>query len=218
MDTNMEKNIFIDLIINDIKEVEMIVSSLGSMPTIPPVVMQLAKANLKHIADNFDKIASLEGIEVEPLEVEQTVTIQQKPIKPIATVEKNVVLLDEEDDELPQPKITTEQTNTRTTSISEKFMTGERTIVQEQKIVSKTSSVDARIVTNLKKAIGINDRFRFKRDLFLGDEDKMMETIADLDKCGSLEEAKSYVKDNFVWKDDNETVIYLFDILRKRFS
>ena len=71
----------------------MIVSSLGSMPTIPPVVMQLAKANLKHIADNFDKIASLEGIEVEPLEVEQTVTIQQKPIKPIATVEKNVVLL-----------------------------------------------------------------------------------------------------------------------------
>ena len=37
----MEKNIFIDLIINDIKEVEMIVSSLGSMPTIPPVVMQL---------------------------------------------------------------------------------------------------------------------------------------------------------------------------------
>ena len=36
--------------------------------------------------------------------------------------------------------------------------------------------------------------FVFKRDLFLGDEDKMMETIADLDKCGSLEEAKSYVK------------------------
>ena len=66
----------------------MIVSSLGSMPTIPPVVMQLAKANLKHIADNFDKIASLEGIEVEPLEVEQTVTIQQNLLSQLQTVEK----------------------------------------------------------------------------------------------------------------------------------
>ena len=79
-------------------------------------------------------------------------------------------------------------------------------------------AVDARLVTDLRRAIGINDRFRFKRELFGGNEQIMMETIDLLNKCSSLEEAEEYLDTHFDMQKENDSYLYFIEILHKRFA
>lgn len=82
---------------------------------------------------------------------------------------------------------------------------------------SSTSSRDARIVTDLKKAIGLNDRFRFKNDLFDNNETLLWDTIDALNALDSMSEAKAYLQTRFSWSDDNATVVYFYEILERKF-
>lgn len=78
-------------------------------------------------------------------------------------------------------------------------------------------SRDARIITDLKKAIGLNDRFRFRNDLFNKDEKLMIETIEALNGFASMNEAKTYLSSRFTWKEDDATVVYFYEILERKF-
>lgn len=78
-------------------------------------------------------------------------------------------------------------------------------------------AVDARLLTDLRKAIGLNDRFRFRHDLFANDDRLMMETIDTLNNLQSFDEALSFLRENFDWDEDNPTVTYLLDILHRRY-
>ena len=82
---------------------------------------------------------------------------------------------------------------------------------------SPTPARDARIITDLKKAIGLNDRFRFRNDLFNKDEKLMLETIEALNGLASMNEAKTYLSSRFTWKEDDATVVYFYEILERKF-
>lgn len=82
---------------------------------------------------------------------------------------------------------------------------------------SSTPAKDARIITDLKKAIGLNDRFRFRNDLFNKDEKLMIETIEALNGFASMNEAKTYLSSRFTWKEDDATVVYFYEILERKF-
>ena len=58
---------------------------------------------------------------------------------------------------------------------------------------------------------------RTAEKVFRGDEKLMNDTIDALDQMSSLNEAMSYVNKNFEWDEDNETMRYLMDMLRRRF-
>ncbi len=76
---------------------------------------------------------------------------------------------------------------------------------------------DARLVTDITKIIGINDQFRFKKELFKNDVNIMFKTIDIINSMDDFQQANAYIKENFNWKDDNDTVIYFYEILAKRF-
>lgn len=82
---------------------------------------------------------------------------------------------------------------------------------------SSTSSRDARIVTDLKKAIGLNDRFRFRNDLFNKDEKLMLDTIEALNGLANMSDAKAYLSARFTWKEDDASVVYFYEILERKF-
>ena len=82
---------------------------------------------------------------------------------------------------------------------------------------SSTPSRDARIITDLKKAIGLNDRFRFKHDLFDNNDALLWETIDALNALDSMNEARSYIQARFSWSDDNATAVYFYEILERKF-
>ncbi|MBQ1176020.1 MAG: hypothetical protein IIX52_00475 [Paludibacteraceae bacterium] len=82
---------------------------------------------------------------------------------------------------------------------------------------SSTPSRDARIITDLKKAIGLNDRFRFRNDLFNKDEKLMLDTIEALNGLANMSDAKAYLSARFTWKEDDASVVYFYEILERKF-
>lgn len=78
-------------------------------------------------------------------------------------------------------------------------------------------SAEGRFVKDLKRALNLNDRIRYKKELFGGDKELMDRTIDRLDVCLSLTEALEYVS-QFGWDDDNEAVVDFISLLERRFS
>lgn len=72
-------------------------------------------------------------------------------------------------------------------------------------------------ITDLRKGLGINDRFFFQRELFNGSSDVMNQTLDQLNQMNSLSSAKSFLAANFKWKPDQEAVHAFMDLLERRF-
>lgn len=78
-------------------------------------------------------------------------------------------------------------------------------------------SRDGRLVSDLRKAIGLNDRFRFRHYLFAGSDELMMQTIDELNAMGGYAEALEYVRKRFGWDEEDAEVQYFLDLLQRRF-
>jgi hypothetical protein len=85
------------------------------------------------------------------------------------------------------------------------------------RLADSSPSRDARIITDLKKAIGLNDRFRFRNDLFNKDEKLMLDTIEALNGLANMSDAKAYLSARFTWKEDDASVVYFYEILERKF-
>ncbi len=72
-------------------------------------------------------------------------------------------------------------------------------------------------MTDFRKAFSLNDRFRFRRELFGGDEARMNQTIADLNAMTSLDEAKRYLQERMAWDWQDEATSDFIKLLEKRF-
>jgi hypothetical protein len=72
-------------------------------------------------------------------------------------------------------------------------------------------------VADLSKAIAINEKFQFIKELFGGDSDLYVETIRALNNAGSLGAAISYIDSHFSWDKNSEATRRLIMLLRRRF-
>lgn len=84
-----------------------------------------------------------------------------------------------------------------------------------QKKNSNVATVESRFVRSLKLSLG--DRYLYQRELFDGDMSLLNQTMQELDKLSSLEEALEYVE-RFGWDDENEATVSFMSLLHNRFS
>lgn len=77
-------------------------------------------------------------------------------------------------------------------------------------------------VFDLRRAIGINDRYRFINELFRGDEDMYERSIKTINAFESLGEAQTWIqrelKVKVGWVDTNQTVKDFDQVVKRRFS
>ncbi|WP_319502031.1 hypothetical protein [uncultured Draconibacterium sp.] len=71
-------------------------------------------------------------------------------------------------------------------------------------------------VKSIQAAIGINDRYQYIRELFDGSADSFAKTVVDLDNLSNIQEAVSYLQENFKWKK-NETSLKFVNLVKRRF-
>ncbi|MBM3922884.1 MAG: hypothetical protein FJ340_06740 [Sphingomonadales bacterium] len=97
--------------------------------------------------------------------------------------------------------------------------------VKEQLAAAPTELAEAlsrEPIRNLKKAIGINDRFLLIQELFEGNEKKFEEAIKTLDAFGVLAEASFYVereiKSKPTYQKDSPAARLLDQLINRRFS
>lgn len=77
-------------------------------------------------------------------------------------------------------------------------------------------------VTDLAKAIGVNDKFIFINQLFRGDGNMFDRCVKTINECSSLKEAEYWMgrelRIKLGWQDKNEAVQQFYHLVKKRFS
>ena len=77
-------------------------------------------------------------------------------------------------------------------------------------------------IKDLRKGIGINDRFSFVRELFRGDEAFYERSIKTINSFHIFSEAEYWInrelKYKIGWDEDKETVKHFYQLVRRRFS
>lgn len=142
------------------------------------------------------------SIKYEPERIDKT-----EPTQSVPTNEETDILAEPKQ---PIPATAQSPVNTTPTDNCIGGQNGTRLLddILKQRIASK----------DIRKAISLNDRFRFKRDLFGGSDEAMCKTIEILNTMHSAEEALNYLEKNFQWNFEDETTNDFITILEKRFS
>ncbi len=80
-----------------------------------------------------------------------------------------------------------------------------------------SSRVQAKPVSDISTAIGINERFLYIRELFNNDAMKYENAIKTLNESANFNEAFNYMSREFDWDMDSELVQGLLEIVRRKF-
>ena len=78
--------------------------------------------------------------------------------------------------------------------------------------------LESRFVTDLRKSLNFNDRFRYQRELFGGDMALLNTTVDKLNSMSSLQEAEAYVAENFNWDTTEGAAFEFMELLEARFT
>lgn len=160
------------------------------------------KEELKEEAQEQSKVESKEQSKVESKEQPKVQTKEQSTLQRPAVAPPS-------SPEAPgtEKKVLGELLGKDRTSFNEKLGNGQGN--ESNKVLSP--------ITDLRKGLGINDRFFFQRELFNGSSDVMNQTLDQLNQMNSLSSAKSFLAANFKWKPDQEAVHAFMDLLERRF-
>ncbi len=161
-----------------------------------------------------DKMAEQENVE-KTVETETSVLFETetKPENPETIIKENPVSTGVTMDlfgETVADKIVPATDKTVADSISEKII--EESVAD---VINKT------IISDLKAAIGINEKFFFINELFDGNMKDYNETIDKLNNCSGKDEALAFfieLEAKYQWKDDNEAVVQLKELIGRRYE
>lgn len=85
---------------------------------------------------------------------------------------------------------------------------------------SLASKLQKKSITDLKQAIGINEKFQFINELFGGNMNEYNIAVNQVNICRSREEAEVYLdtlRDLYKWDPDNDTVQAFSELVERRF-
>jgi len=81
-----------------------------------------------------------------------------------------------------------------------------------------STRMQSRPINDLAKAIGLNDKFLFVRELFEGDKEKYHEAIQIINEMPNFEQAQAYINERFNWDEEQPEVKKFMDLVRRKFS
>ena len=230
-----------DYLLVDIRELEKLVASMRDAEIYPVSFFSQAYTITQKIVDNLQSIEAdqlalfKEQMEkhralikkAERLEAEAALVTQMQEqesnYEPVQEMElPSVEELNEEKESVATP---VEATVAAEKTVSEPAASiasaSSHATTLEQSIphaVSLNEVIQKKFLADFRKAFSLNDRFRFRRELFGGDEGRMNEAISDLNELQSFEESITYLDKKLKWNVEDEAVADFIKLLEKRFS
>ncbi|WP_455638876.1 hypothetical protein [Parabacteroides sp.] len=229
---NKEK---IDYLLLDLKELETLIAGMRDAE-VYPVSFFSQTFNLTHKILN--DLHSLETAQIEvlrkqmeahqaliqslpnpvaaPMPVPEVVEIQEEPKAEKPKVEEPVKEVIVE-----QPEIIIKEKETvqpeKTVEPEKPVEAPRKPVTAEKPGVFLNDLLEKKNLSDFRKAFSLNDRFRFRRELFGGDEDKMYKAVTDLNEINSYEESIAYLNNELKWNVEDEAVADFIKLLEKRF-
>ena len=205
----MDKNSLILEIKNDLNSIKKQVEVTLAKLTVLESMIELDKKLGAPVAEPVEApIAELEPV-AEPVEapVEELGVEEPAPVAvPIEESRDNACIVREsEPEEEPESEIELEEEITPHSSLL------------TPNSDSSTPNCEALELRNLMSVIGLNDRFRFRHDLFSNSDELFKETIDILNKIEDFDKAVDYLVQKFAWDEEDATVVYFYDIIKPKF-
>ena len=88
------------------------------------------------------------------------------------------------------------------------------TIETPQSLEDKLARERAR---DIFRAFTLNDKFRFRRELFRNSQDEFDDTLNVISRCHPSPRLREYIYDDLCWDPDNEDVKAFMDVVAKHF-
>lgn len=196
--TNKEK---IDYLLLDIQKLETMVAKTRDAE-IYPVSFFNQSFELAH--NILKGLHALETLQIEQLRKqmeEHQMLIDSIPDIVTSSIRTEVVM----------PPSSVEVVSETQSEKTEKPISNERTGLFLNDLLEKNN------LSDFRKAFSLNDRFRFRRELFGGDEERMNKAINELNELHSYEDSISYLNDELKWNIEDEAVADFIKLLEKRF-
>ena len=171
--------------------------------------------------------------------VEPTPVVDEKPVseekEPVKEITPDPVITEKK--EIPQPEVRAEQTLKKSTKSTIDLFSGANPIMAD-KFKDEKKSINEKIaggnkedkslasklkqnqITDLKAAIGINEKFQFINELFDGSMQEYSNAITKLNGMGSYNEALLYMNilaEQYKWKTGSVPCKKLEELLQRRF-
>lgn len=203
----------IDMILNDIKELQEMVAGFRNETHIPEFIIRLAENKAEKIKGRLKTLneeAALneqqeKAASVEAGPVVSTVT-EQTEIAVVESVTVEEVALPVEESQAVEPLA---PSDSLTASINELLASRPQSLHE---------TLEKRLVVDVRKALSLNDRFRFQRELFSNDAKYMDKVLDEVGSFKTLAEVLEYLKEKFNWSKDNEPAMDFIKIVIKKFS
>lgn len=95
---------------------------------------------------------------------------------------------------------------------------GDRPVLAEKMASEEKPTTPFNRITDLRKAIGLNDKFLMIKDLFGGDAAQYEATIDTLNEFDDLDDCMIYIVENFSWNPDSEGAKLLVSLIERKLS
>ncbi len=182
------------------------------------VAVVLPISNVVGVAAGYEKYAP-RPVEKTVQEVKETILVDNGTL---SVVQRNgqLDMVFDPMTEIPtlsnQPKVSGKEVNDATVqpeSLNDKLRLGKTELVE---VLKETP------VKDLRKAVGINDRFLFINDLFRGDETMYERSIKTINSFNIYAEAEYWIsrelKTKLGWNKDHTSVLHFDQLVKRRFS
>ena len=181
------------------------------LPSIKKV--EISEQVIKQQEDNFEKNFSPENIEESIFDEEAVSSVIEKSLPTEKKFRYNIEDIPTFAYQQKDAKELNDAMAQDAESLNDKLKTEKKELAS----ILKESPV-----RDLRKAIGINDRFVFINELFRGDENMYERSIKTINSFNALPEAEFWIqrelKTKIGWSDSSETVHHFDQLVRRRFS
>lgn len=190
--------------------------------TTEPVVKEVAEEKITEVLQVDEK-----EVEAELEEIRQKAEFSKK-IQAQQVIHKPVLLFDDEPD-IPtlihQPKYYEPVAKKTNGEVNDKSKNAESSVndrLKEEKKEVAHILTEASHIKDLKKAIGINDRFVFINELFRGDETMYERSIKTINNFSIYPEAQYWIerelKVKLGWDNNRPSTMEFYALVKRRFS
>ena len=221
---NKEK---IDYLLIDIRELEKLVAGMRDAEIYPASffnqTFQLTHKVLKelHTLEEFQLEALRKQMEehqrlIDSIPVSKP--LQMPEVQPAPEVSPTIEVVQVQEPVVEEPIVIPEEKIVQETIPLKEIEIPHKTILADKSSISLNDILEKKNLSDFRKAFSLNDRFRFRRELFGGNEEKMNKAIADLNDLSSYEESVTYLNKVLNWNIEDASVADFIKLLEKRFS
>lgn len=179
---------------------------------LPPDVWSLLAEKAAAIHGSTDKLVAAAASTPAPSLVVGEVAVPEpveEPAIQVAALEEAAATVDERPDEAPAPIVDDEAAE----EVEEEDT--DATVGSTMRLDEKLARENSR---NLRRAFSVNDRFRFRRELFGNSDIEMSDTINLVEAMSGYDEALDYFITDLQWDEENPEVRDFLSIIEHHFA